>query len=1083
MTPYSGFRPRRPSRRWCDVFFQAVTCVSIALGAAALEGCRSDGAADAGAAKTQPEGKRPRGEVTPPAGLDASEVAPLQGDALARAKMPLAEVVASAPRPEFLPAPDAPIAEPKPRPEPPLAAQQAYLAGRMAWREGKSWDAVRQLQQALRLAPSEPDVLRLLGDIYTSIGNKVRGAQYVREAVAADPANVDGVIQLGRFALEEGRWPEAIATLAAADTRLAASGQDPALRRLVSYYLAGALMQEGYAQAAISEYERYLGGLGQIGGHATPQARELAILDQQAALTWQSVGDLHHRLGDPKAALAAYETASKNAENDRIALVRRLLYTQLKLGQESAAQQLVLEQLGRTEADATTLQLVRYLTEQGAGTDAFAERLRELYERDGRSPTMAIAIADLLPPAQATALLTSHLAERPQDRLVYDRLLSRHLLPQGAGTAGPEAVRRAVDVTADVMDRSQHADELAMALIAQAQGPTEIIAAVQPIPVGQRPSVDVIRSLALVGAGDIDAAESVLEKSVEVAPQAQATRLQLAKLLIARDRFARAQEVLEPLGESRDAAVVAARVRVLTETGQPEQALRLLDQMIGAGSTDVSLILQKASLQLRAGDAVGAERTLLDALNMNPRDEQVYEALLSLYDPSSPGQAQVPDAMRQWQRLVKRLLTTIPQSRIGRLVRAELHDAKGEFTDAEQLLKGLLEENQKDTRALRDLLEIYVRANRRQDALSILDAQLAANPKDPQMLLIAGGFYKQLNEFDKTLDVVERWLLQRAPTPERDAQLASLYLDRGDATKALEAAERAVSADDAEDPVKAMSLLGRALLELGRGDEADRRFAQAIERFPQHAADLGYERGALWHHGNDRARTERLMLQNLERFPEHAPTNNDIGYNWVVQNKDLERAKSMIQRAADAEPESSAYLDSLGWAHYKLGQFAEAETWLRRARQAQGGYNPVIVDHLGDALYRQGKRAEAIQAWQEAKGLLETGLPTVMEQSGNALFQQGRVAEAVHLWLQVKKARNGEQPWDDPEMKGLGDRLTAKIDAARGDDGVLVTPLPGEPEGPVKVARPGAGADADGGGEPGPEAVVQPVPAEGGIAP
>ncbi len=64
----------------------------------------------------------------------------------------------------------------------------------------------------------------------------------------------------------------------------------------------------------------------------------------------------------------------------------------------------------------------------------------------------------------------------------------------------------------------------------------------------------------------------------------------------------------------------------------------------------------------------------------------------------------------------------------------------------------------------------------------------------------------------------------------------------------------------------------------------------------------------------------------------------------------------MIQQAVDADPGNEAYLDSLGWAYFQMGRFAEAVVELQKA-VAAGGDEPdgVILEHLGDAYEKAGQ--------------------------------------------------------------------------------------------------------------------------------
>ena len=83
------------------------------------------------------------------------------------------------------------------------------------------------------------------------------------------------------------------------------------------------------------------------------------------------------------------------------------------------------------------------------------------------------------------------------------------------------------------------------------------------------------------------------------------------------------------------------------------------------------------------------------------------------------------------------------------------------------------------------------------------------------------------------------------------------------------------------------------------------------------------------------------------------------------RNVKVEEALGMIQRALALEPNNSAYLDSLGWALFRLGRLDAAEESVKKALGRQDK-NAVILDHLGDILQGRGRTAEAVESWQKA---------------------------------------------------------------------------------------------------------------------
>ena len=96
---------------------------------------------------------------------------------------------------------------------------------------------------------------------------------------------------------------------------------------------------------------------------------------------------------------------------------------------------------------------------------------------------------------------------------------------------------------------------------------------------------------------------------------------------------------------------------------------------------------------------------------------------------------------------------------------------------------------------------------------------------------------------------------------------------------------------------------------------------------------------------------EEWLEQVLDEFPDDEGALNDLGYLWADQNKELPRAKRMIEQAVKAEPDNMAYRDSLGWVLFRLGQLPEAVVQLEKAA-ADKKPDGTVLDHLGDA-YRK----------------------------------------------------------------------------------------------------------------------------------
>lgn len=122
---------------------------------------------------------------------------------------------------------------------------------------------------------------------------------------------------------------------------------------------------------------------------------------------------------------------------------------------------------------------------------------------------------------------------------------------------------------------------------------------------------------------------------------------------------------------------------------------------------------------------------------------------------------------------------------------------------------------------------------------------------------------------------------------------------------------------------------------------------------------IAYERLKQW----DKA--EPNFKRALELNPEQPQVLNYLGYSWVDKNMNLDQAIDMIRRAVELRPNDGYIVDSLGWAHFRLGAFDEAVEELERAIELRAG-DPTINDHLGDAYWRVGRKIEAVYQWNRA---------------------------------------------------------------------------------------------------------------------
>lgn len=162
---------------------------------------------------------------------------------------------------------------------------------------------------------------------------------------------------------------------------------------------------------------------------------------------------------------------------------------------------------------------------------------------------------------------------------------------------------------------------------------------------------------------------------------------------------------------------------------------------------------------------------------------------------------------------------------------------------------------------------------------------------------------------------------------------------------------------------------GWILLQAKRHEDALAHFEQFIKNFPQDKSNVLKARfyiSNIYVEMDQMEKGEKVLEEILAEDPENPQANNDLGYLWADQGKNLERSEKMIRKALEHEPDNRAYLDSLGWVLYKLGRYEEAVVEMEKATADTKKQDTTLMDHLGDTLIKVGRKDEAVAAWKKA---------------------------------------------------------------------------------------------------------------------
>lgn len=168
------------------------------------------------------------------------------------------------------------------------------------------------------------------------------------------------------------------------------------------------------------------------------------------------------------------------------------------------------------------------------------------------------------------------------------------------------------------------------------------------------------------------------------------------------------------------------------------------------------------------------------------------------------------------------------------------------------------------------------------------------------------------------------------------------------------------------------------LAQLGDSLRRRSRFAEAAAMYDRAVARIGtptranwplfYERAVALERSGQWPRAEADFEFALQLAPDQPNVLNYLGYAWVEQGRNLDRARKMIERAVELRPNDGAFIDSLGWVLLRLGDTEGALKQLERAVELQPE-DPVINAHFGDVLDAVGRRREAEFQWRRALNL------------------------------------------------------------------------------------------------------------------
>jgi tetratricopeptide (TPR) repeat protein len=470
---------------------------------------------------------------------------------------------------------------------------------------------------------------------------------------------------------------------------------------------------------------------------------------------------------------------------------------------------------------------------------------------------------------------------------------------------------------------------------------------------------------------DLQKAEAELKIAVKLDPDSEEAVTTLALLFSDEGDTAHALQVLSAVPDSgRSAKLYAALGATYEQRKDYKSAINAYKHAIQLDRDNLDAIRGLAENLLNDGQidaALDQYKVIADA---NPEDAQTYLRISEIYrrqgkydealDSLKKAQAMVPDALE------------VPYNI------AVVYQAQARYDEAEKILQELLKKTEKPESSysqsdrnnrgifIERLGMVYRDQENYQAAVETFRKMVALgddNARTGYQDII--DTYREAKQWPQATAVAKE-ALQKLPD-DRDLRMVldSQLADTGDPEKPL-ADVRSLLKGTQEDR-EVYIRLAIMYTRLKRWPEAEEALNQA-QKLSTKAEDKEYVdflRGSTYEREKKYDLAETEFKKVLAANPQSAITLNYLGYMNADRGVELEESLGYIKAAVSLEPTNGAYLDSLGWAYFKLGKYDQAEETLNKASLHMSS-DPTVQDHLGDLYQKTGRLKLAAAHWERA---------------------------------------------------------------------------------------------------------------------
>jgi Flp pilus assembly protein TadD len=481
------------------------------------------------------------------------------------------------------------------------------------------------------------------------------------------------------------------------------------------------------------------------------------------------------------------------------------------------------------------------------------------------------------------------------------------------------------------------------------------------------------------------AAEKLLSEYVAALPDKYEFRMALAGIYQQSGRsdeaFREYKAVADAAGNEDEGLKARSSMAALKLAGGNEdEGEALLAEVLAVDSVNAQALILRAALSLQRSDFKKAVSDLREVLRTDPSNLQA-QLLLARVHNQAGDVVLAEDAYR-------RALTMSPGNEVATLELARILVSRSKFDDARDLLQKQLDKAPGDIRFIRALISVLLAQNLPKEALAEAERVAAIPGQEAVGNFLLGGVYQATGDQEKAVAAFQQSLKTSPTAPESLRGMVASMIQLGRAEQAR--SYLAALAEEYPDNLYVKTLLGQVLASSGNSGEGLKVIESALqadaEWLPGYTTLAGLQSGDIVAQISTYKRgleampgSQELVLLLGTAYEKNGQIEEAIAaYEAALRTKpdspavannlasllaDYRTDKDSLRRAlalADQFRNSSnpAFLDTLGWIHYRLGEFKEATPLLKKAVEGAPQI-PVLQYHLGMAYLAENKKSMA----------------------------------------------------------------------------------------------------------------------------